>query len=248
MKEGEMRFHPEDGCSIEEWWDLNHQEKNEQYKLWLTGSAGPDVWEYLGVRDRVRPNAVILNVGVGLGHCTRRLAAQGCIVHALDISGTALEKVKDVTAGSWLPSTLSQLPCFLFDLVISNLVAQHMTDKDLEDQIRHMIPALKQDGIIAMQFACMLEPSLNDSADVALSVLKQGGVGRSVSRYCLLAERAGAIVLRMERIAVFGEYGSVWYCAHLARPDFSGVPDRSPRGFLRRISDLVRRLKEAMHI
>jgi 2-polyprenyl-3-methyl-5-hydroxy-6-metoxy-1,4-benzoquinol methylase len=96
--------------SIQDFWELNHQQKIENYKFWLTGSLGPEVWRYLSIEDRILPGKIVLNIGVGLGHCTKALAKRGCIVHALDISENALEKVRDVVTHTWLPSSLQEIP------------------------------------------------------------------------------------------------------------------------------------------
>jgi SAM-dependent methyltransferase len=236
-----------DAVSIEKWWELNHQEKNERFFFWLTGSAGPEVWEYLEVEDRIVAGAVVLNVGVGRGYCTRELAKRKSIVHVLDISESALEKVKDVAAGIWRPSTLGVLPADTFDLAISNLVAQHMRDNDLEEQIRRIVPALKQKGVFALQFACMLDPAKNNLDVVPLSSLKHGSVGRSLGRFCQMVERAGGIVIGAKRIGLFPSYNSCWYMVHIARPDYQGLwPAATARKFIRkffrRLSGVPKRL------
>lgn len=233
--------------TIEKWWELNHQGVNDRFLFWLTGSAGPEVWEYLEVADRIIAGTVVLNIGVGLGFCTRELARRKCIVHALDISESALQKVKDVAAEVWLPSSLSLLPADTFDLAISNLVAQHMSDCDLEDQIKRIVPALKQKGIFALQFACMLDPKNNNLDIVPLSSLKHGSVGRSLAWFCQIVERAGGMVIGAKRIGLFPLYNSCWYMVHIARLDHQGLwPAVTARKFIRkfarRLSGIIMRL------
>src|SRR5258708_31880367 len=60
--------------NMAEWWEVAHREKRE---FWLTGSRGPEVWDYLNITQRVQPDQVVLNIGVGLGYCTRALAEHG---------------------------------------------------------------------------------------------------------------------------------------------------------------------------
>jgi len=67
------------------------------------------------------PDMDILNIGVGKGYCTQNLAALGCRVSVLDISCAALNKVKNITAGTYLANALHKIPKNHFDIAISFL-------------------------------------------------------------------------------------------------------------------------------
>lgn len=41
--------------SIEGFWENNHNGNAEGHKFWLSGSFGPDVWNYLHVIDKIQP-------------------------------------------------------------------------------------------------------------------------------------------------------------------------------------------------
>ena len=206
--------------SLKDWWDKCH---DRDAPLWLTGSQGPEVWNYLQIADRIHPGATILNIGVGLGHCTRELARRGAKVHVLDISETAIEKVQDVVEGGWLASRLQELPAGRFDLAISNLVAQHMDDGALREQIPAVLRSLKADGVFALQSSFAVDPSQNDLGTPPLERMKTGGVFRSLRWYDSVVEGAGGRILWMSQIGLFPQFGSGWHAFHFARRDFPYV-------------------------
>src|SRR5712691_7606798 len=65
-----------------QWWDRAHETSHE----FCSGTAGTDVWERLNITDRIIPGMAVLNIGVGLGFCTRELVKRGCVVDVLDMS------------------------------------------------------------------------------------------------------------------------------------------------------------------
>ena len=206
-----------ESVTVKDWWEACHQEADQ---LWLTGSRGPEVWEYLGIEDRILPGAVVLNIGVGLGHCTRALAARGCLVQVLDIAETALERVKEVTTNGWLASDLGALPSESIDLAISNLVAQHVNNASLSAQIEAVLRSLKPDGVFAMQFAYAEEDSANDVEHRPAACAKGGGECRSLAGMTRLVNQAGGRVVWAKRIGYFPAFGSGWYGLHIVGPNY----------------------------
>lgn len=213
--------------TIQNWWDHHHQLKGN-YRFWLTGSRGPKVWNYLNISRFIRPHEVVLNIGVGLGYCTRRLADKKCVVHALDISPQALARVEAFTARTWLPAHIPDLPESTFDLAISNLVTQHMADKDLLQQISGVTRSLKTDGIFAMQFAFARDPAKNDLAEPAEELIKCGGVCRSLAGMARLVSQAGGDIIWANRIGLFPQYDSGWYAIHIVRLDYPFANSTGP--------------------
>ena len=110
---------------LDSWWERAHQ---ADHAFWLSGTPGPEVWRCLGVEDRLEPGPAVLNIGVGLGVCTRDLAAFGCRVSALDISVTALARVADV-ATPYLAEDVASLPLQTFDLVTNLGTFEHCFDQ-----------------------------------------------------------------------------------------------------------------------
>lgn len=227
--------------SVVNWWDHHHSGKGN-YGLWLTGSTGTDVWHSLKIDDYIYPQQTILNIGVGLGSCTRSLAEIGCVVHVLDISQGALEKVKSVVKACWLPETFCDVPENTFDLAISNLVSQHMRDDDLVCQIEGVISSLKPDGIFAMQFAFAWDSELNDLSNPEDTLVKGGGVCRTLGRMVQLVQSAGGTVVWAERIGMYPNYRSGWYALHIVRTDFPSINSVSRRrSLVTRIASFVHR-------
>lgn len=204
-----------DGESIRDWWERAH---HRDHQVLLTGSAGQDeVWPRLGVLDRLVPCAVVLNIGVGLGQCTRELAARGCVVDVLDISEYALSRVADVTRATYLASSLCSLPSDTYDVAMSHLVAQHMLDVDLETQIREVVRSLKANGIFAVQFATSMLPGERDQDEASA---KGGSIQRSPAAMEKLVSRAGGRVALSQPREQFTDHQAGWHVVHIAR---SGV-------------------------
>jgi ubiquinone/menaquinone biosynthesis C-methylase UbiE len=201
--------------SVGQWWDKCHSE-NERYRFWLTGSDASQVWSNLKVEDRIETGKSVLNIGVGQGHCTRALSERGCRVQALDISPVALARVSDCVAATWLPSQLKELPTGVFDLAISHLVAQHMSDSDLSQQIREVVRSLNADGVFALQFAFALNGNDNETEEKPANI-KDGSMRRSLETVRTMATDAGGRLVWAEKIAAFPEYDSGWYAVHIQK-------------------------------
>lgn len=199
-------------ASIEDWWESGHR-MNES--ILLSGYAGKDVWKALDVLDEVTVGKRILNIGVGMGYCTNDMVKQGAIVHALDISTTALKKVEHITERTWLPQQLPELPNGYFDLAVSHLVAQHMSDADLIHQIKHVLPGLKRGGFFAIQIANSRKPDYEYSDD--LYNQKWGAVLRTVDKVQQIIAEANGSVAWMELIGSFPQYGAGWYGVHIIK-------------------------------
>ena len=205
----DLRRSEESKEPLGQWWDRAHKTDHQQ---WLTGTPGPEAWERLDVEDRLTPGAEVLNIGVGLGRCTRDLARRGCKVSVLDISSIAIERVRDVAQGH-LASDLRSLPDGRFDTALSHLVAQHMFDADLQLQIHHVLRSLKADGLLAIQYA-ILKFGVDPKAKQIERDLKGGSICRTEEGFNALAERAGGKVLRtIERES--HPCGLIWRVAHV---------------------------------
>lgn len=198
--------------SMEEWWNKHHSAND---KFWLSGYKGADIWQSLGISDYIRPGKIVLNIGIGLGHCTQELVNRQAIVHGLDISVVALEKVKSICAEVWVPSQLDKLPSDYFDLAISHLVTQHMNDSDLLDQIQAVIRGLKPDGIFAMQFA--FSKSFNPTSCDNTECAKGGGVSRNLSQMETFVDKVGGQIVWASKIGEFPDFGVGWYGIHIVK-------------------------------
>ena len=202
----------QEGENIKDWWERAHI---KQHKGWLTGSMGQEVWKNLEITDKLKVGANVLNIGVGMGHCTRELAKLGLnSLHALDISRKALDSVKDI-AVCWTPDKLSAMPSNFFDVAISNLVAQHMSDKDLIPQIREVCRALKPDGVFAIQMAQNIDNK--HKIDQSVKTQKTGGVLRTNKEITKIIKSAGGKIIRQWEGPNFPEYNSRWTFVHIGK-------------------------------
>lgn len=199
------------GETLAQWWEGAHERK---HTVWLTGSTAEEEWDNLEIRERVVPGISVLNIGVGFGHGTRGLHAQGCTTHALDISREALNRVNDI-ATTWLASDAHNLPKNYFDLALSHLVAQHMPNSALAEQIRNVIPTLKPDGLFAVQFAIPVGRKAGDPEN--LEDARGGSLQREPEVVEDMVRAAGGRVVRSFRKAVFENLGAGWHIVHAGR-------------------------------
>jgi SAM-dependent methyltransferase len=192
---------------LPKWWDRAHE---TDHLYWLTGSEAKEVWNRLSVTGRIRPGAEVLNIGVGMGRDTRDLAKAGCRVSVLDISPIALKRVADVAPG-YLAADLAALPDGKFDFALSHLVAQHMTDGDLVEQIRHVLRALKPGGFLAMQYAShpVLEAPVQSGDN-----LRGGSVYRTENAFKAVVQQAGGAV-KLSKLRESHPCGTIWRVAHI---------------------------------
>ncbi|MGZ5435807.1 MAG: class I SAM-dependent methyltransferase [Pyrinomonadaceae bacterium] len=204
-----------DAESVAQWWNKCHS-TDRNFSFWLTGSRGPEVWSSLKIEDRIGPNQTVLNIGVGEGHCTRGLSERGCQVHALDISPMALAKISNCVVKTWLPSQLEEIPSDTFDLAISHLVTQHMSDTLLDQQLREVVRSLNAGGVFAMQFAYRLSGN-EEEIEQSEASSKNGGICRSLETMRSLVAGAGGRIVWSEKIGTFPEFDSGWHAIHIQK-------------------------------
>lgn len=197
--------------TMKEWWQRAHV---RDHQVWLTGSEGAEVWQRLEVIDRLTPGAAVLNVGVGFGHCTRELVAKGCVVDVLDIAPAALERVAGIVRTGYLAGAIEKLPPNTYDVAISHLVAQHMMDSDLREQIREVVHSLKPDGVFAIQFATSTLPVTPEQTPTAA---KGGSNQRSPERIAELAQQVGARVALSKAREQFPDHNAGWHVVHIVK-------------------------------
>lgn len=197
--------------SMEDFWNRAHF---DAHPFWLSNTPGSQIWSTLEVPEDMLHGATILNIGVGTGLCSRELARVANKLHVLDISPIALKRVADI-ATLWLPSQLDSLPAETFDLAISHLVAQHMSDDDLIVQFKAVLKSLKPDGFFAVQFASPLDECSSDSRDVVEQ--KCGMVRRSQDRIQHLIRESGGKIKKIWDGPEYPEFMMAWTMVHVCR-------------------------------
>lgn len=111
-------------------------------------------------------DAIVLNVGCGVGRVERYLAPRVGELHAVDVSGEMLARARERLAG--LPNVhlreigneefLSSFEPDRFDLVFSFLVLQHLEREDAFLYLRDAFRVLKPGGVLFVQFPNLLSP------------------------------------------------------------------------------------------
>ena len=172
---------------IKDYWSYIHKENVGRY---LSGTSGTDVWKVLGITDLIKPGKNILNIGIGFGACTREMAEHNPNIYGLDICQEALDRVKDFLSGSWLDENIEDLLDNFFDVAISHLVAQHMSDESLERQFKHVIRSLKKEGVFAIQFLSYIT-----NQDPRKDKRQEGTNTRTLEQITRMAERNNGRVI-----------------------------------------------------
>jgi len=173
---------------IKDFWEEKHKEDNITY---LSGVHGPLTLERLHIPNNLK-GLKVLEVGVGLGHCTKYLHEHAAEVNCIDISETALKRVKSFCTLQFLSTQLTQLPDNCYNLAISHLVAQHMNDRDLQEQLKHVIRSLSNTGIFAMQFCFPVNGGVPMESEPAE---KSGTVYRNIEHMYQLIENENGVIV-----------------------------------------------------
>jgi SAM-dependent methyltransferase len=203
-----------EGVGVPEFWEAAHQQNAH---LWLTGSDPDEVLDRLGIKPlivKLRNSggpARVLDVGVGEGRMARHLSAQEVRHDALDISPTAVAR-----ASQWCErgfTSTGELPSDTYDVIMHHLVAQHMSHRDLEEQIRSLVNSLRKGGVLALQYSATDSLAVADSDDEQHQ--KMGAVTRNPEWFAGTAARVGAAVNSDRQTDSFGDI--TFRVVHLSR-------------------------------
>jgi SAM-dependent methyltransferase len=190
--------------TVTDWWEECHRCSIHKY---LSGSSPQVTLQQHNIT--VKPGQVVLDFGVGLGYMSKYLHELGVTVHALDISKTGLARVEPYTACRWTPD--DTMPSNTYDAAVCHLVAQHVSDEDLEKELRNVLSAMKIDGILSVQFAN--SPFLDHSVASQM----HGGVCREPGAARDLIARAGGRVIWQSEFQRFTHTPTYWYYMHIVR-------------------------------
>ena len=118
----------------------------------LSGCEYDETIDFMKIRELIKPNINVLEIGVGMGYVTKGFYDNGCEVSALDISDVALERVKPICNEVFSTNDLEKLPTNYFNLILCRNVVQHVATDFLINELTHIIRSLNQDGVLAIQF------------------------------------------------------------------------------------------------
>ncbi len=130
--------------AVASFWEQAHAENSDTY---MTGNTLASHCDCLCVT--VEPRSRLLCIGIGNGIWVREAAGIAADVWVLDVVQRAAKKVQDL---AHCTLDAASLPKDYFDLAMSLWVAPHMDDADLEYQLRHVIPSLAPDGLLALHY------------------------------------------------------------------------------------------------
>jgi len=144
-------------------WDSQHSGDNIPT---LSGCEYDETIDFMKIRELIKPNINVLEIGVGMGFVTKGFFDAGCNVSALDISDVALERVKPLTKNVYPTTELEKMPSDHFDLILCRNVVQHVATNYLIMELKHVLRSLKKDGILAIQFVSSTQ--VEDSGSVVI--------------------------------------------------------------------------------
>jgi len=168
--------------------------------------------DYMEFSDLLTTNTNVLYVGVGTGSALEQLHELGCVVHSLDIAENARPKA-ELYSQFWLESDFENIPDEFFDIVIHHLVAQHLSNRQLERHFNNAIRCLKPTGILAMQYAYSLDGRELDVCDCQMTY---SSTRNKATIKKMVSQNGGTISLHKD-VEEYPEYKMGWRIIH-AKP------------------------------
>jgi SAM-dependent methyltransferase len=132
----------------QKFWEQQHEIDNVRT---LSGCAFDDTVDFLSVRDLLVPDMHVLEIGCGLGYVTQGFSKIANI-SVLDISKTALDRVRPFCESVYHINDVEALPSDYFDLIICQNVVQHVPTEPLTVELKHAIRSLAPTGTFAVEY------------------------------------------------------------------------------------------------
>jgi len=208
-------------CSIEvnehnkRAWVRFHKEGNRDA---LTGTSFKHMVSFYGLKGMLFKGMDVLEIGIGLGLCAKGFYEMGCNVYASDICKEAFNRIEKYIKGSFLCGEMEKLPSDFFDLAISHLVTQHMSEVGILRQFPEVIRSLKTDGVFCVQFAFSDIPNENNKKETIVGTpgdnkvsMLGGRMVRTPDYARQLIDRCGGKVIYTSDMTRFPKYKSGWY-------------------------------------
>ena len=196
--------------TLRKFWEDCHIGNNE-YAVLVSDGNGSNLWRSLNIFNRILKRTKVLEIGVGQGSDIRKINEAGSNVYALDISQQAIDKVKDIIKGSWLAENIDTLPSNFFDVVISHLVTQHMSNEDFKKQLKAVLRSLNSKGVFALQFADRIDGIPDKEYNESVYFQKTGSVCRNFKMMERLIDEAGGKIIWSDGPINFPKNNSRWF-------------------------------------
>jgi SAM-dependent methyltransferase len=140
----------------QKFWNEQHNRDNKRA---LSGCGFDDTLDFLNIKDLVVPGMRVLEIGCGLGYVTAGFA-EIAKISVLDISDSALDRVRPICESVYHVDDVASLPTDYFDLIICHNVVQHVPTESLMVELKHAIRSLAPTGTFAVEYVWS-----NDSVD-----------------------------------------------------------------------------------
>lgn len=190
---------------IKDYWEEQH-ERNE-IKM-LTGTELNRYYDLFNIKRETLENKTVLEIGVGTGKATRAIGLLTDDFDVLDIADKAISKVVNWISEGYTDS--KSLASNKYDVVISNLVAQHMSTEDLKAQMKDVIRSLKDTGVFFMQFS-----EAKGYNPETVEVQQGGGVLHSVNDMSKIVASCGGVMDLIQTIQILPIVK--WHCVAIRR-------------------------------
>jgi SAM-dependent methyltransferase len=132
----------------QKFWNEQHDRDNERA---LSGCGFDDTVDFLNVKDLIVPDMRVLEIGCGLGYVTAGFA-EIAKISVLDISDSALDRVRPICEAVYHVDNIESLPTDYFDLIICHNVVQHVPTESLTVELKHAIRSLTFAGTFAVEY------------------------------------------------------------------------------------------------
>jgi nucleoside-diphosphate-sugar epimerase len=131
-----------------EFWNKQHDQDNERT---LSGCGFDATVDFLNVKDLIVPGMRVLEIGCGLGYVTQGFA-EIAKISVLDISDSALDRVRPICESVYHINDVESLPTDYFDLIVCHNVVQHVLTDALVNELKHAIRSLAPTGTFAIEY------------------------------------------------------------------------------------------------
>ena len=200
---------------MQNFWSIKHTEGDIRS---LSGNGYITIF-YLHLDDVFPKADRILNIGVGTGKFEKACVQAGKKVDSVDITPHANLCIQDTSEYFYCGEQLQYIEANKYDLITELLVAQHISDEELEKHIKYAISGLKKTGIFAIQSPDYMKPvDLELDKQMRTTKFLQGGrVCRNEEWFKKIADKYGGKVLSKHRVWLFPEFNMIWYTYHIGR-------------------------------
>jgi 2-polyprenyl-3-methyl-5-hydroxy-6-metoxy-1,4-benzoquinol methylase len=192
--------------SLLNFWELAHLTSNTR---WLTGSSPAAELGFLKFTPSKKSPKSILVVGIGKGHTANHLSKLGFEVQALDITERAFRNLNKRISKRHLATNYSTLRREKFDVILHHLVAQHMGQIELMEQIEVLLKCLSPKGEIRMQIASAINP-IEDYSNERIDDQKAGRVLRTLDKLVIDLKLRFKVEISVENVQDFPDWENGW--------------------------------------